>query len=241
MSPDAFIQKLRTLSVDEVASWFVQNPDLGEVLDRKRQGTGQPVYLSNHPDALHHIDRGYGNASKPEDYLQEFKDFIASHGNELPALITVLTRPRDLTRKQLKELELALGQAGFTEIRLATAWRELSNQDIAARIIGYIRKAAIGDALLPYAERVDHALQNLLAKPPAGKPWTQPQRDWLKRIAAQTKANLLVDRDALDDPDLIFKRDGGGFARLDKLFNGQLQPVLAAFNDALWADDQKSA
>jgi type I restriction enzyme, R subunit len=241
MSPDAFIQKLRTLSVDEVADWFVQNPHLGEVLDRKRQGTGQPVFISDHPDALHHIDRGYGNASKPEDYLKEFKDFIASHGNELPALITVLTRPRDLTRKQLKELVLALDQAGFTEMRLATAWRELSNQDIAARIIGYIRQAAIGDALLPYAERVDHALQNLLAKPLAGKPWTQPQRDWLKRIAAQTKANILVDRDALDDPDLIFKRDGGGFTRLDKLFNGHLQPVLEAFNDALWADDQKSA
>ncbi len=241
MSPDAFIQKLRTLSVDEIAHWFTQNPNLGDILDRKRQGTGQPVFISDHPDALHHIDRGYGNASKPEDYLQEFKDFIASHGNELPALITVLTRPRDLTRKQLKELVLALDQAGFTEMRLATAWRELSNQDIAARIIGYIRQAAMGDALVPYAERVDHALQNLLAKPLAGKPWTQPQRDWLKRIAAQTKANMLVDRDALDDPDLIFKRDGGGFARLDKLFNGQLQPVLEAFNDALWTDDQKTA
>ena len=55
--------------------------------------------------------------------------------------ITVLTRPRDLTRKQLKELVLALDQAGFTEMRLATAWRELSNQDIAARIIGHIRQA----------------------------------------------------------------------------------------------------
>jgi len=241
MSPDAFIQKLRTLSVDEIASWFIQNPNLGEVLDRKRQGSGQPMFISDHPDAFAGIERGYGNASKPEDYLQAFKDFIASHGNELPALITVLTRPRDLTRKQLKELVLALDQAGFTETRLATAWRELSNQDIAARIIGYIRQAAIGDALLPYAERVDHALQDLLSKPLAGKPWTQPQRDWLKRIAAQTKANMLVDRAALDDPDLIFKREGGGFARLDKLFNGQLQPVLEAFNDALWADKQKSA
>ena len=241
MRMEAFIQKLRNLPVAEVANWFVQNPRLGDLLDRKRESTGQPIFVSDHPDALHHIDRGYGNAIKPEDYLQAFKDFIASHGNELPALVTVLTRPRDLTRKQLKELMLALDQAGFTEARLSTAWRELSNQDIAARIIGYIRQAAIGDALLPYAERVDHALQNLLAKPPAGKPWTQPQRDWLKRIAAQTKANLLVDRDALDDPDLIFKRDGGGFARLDKLFNGQLQPVLEAFNDALWSDDQKTA
>ncbi len=241
MAPDAFIQKLRTLSVDEITNWFIQNPRLGEILDRKRQSSGQPMFISDHPDALAGIERGYGTASKPEDYLQAFKDFITSHGNELPALITVLTRPRDLTRKQLKELVLALDQAGFTETRLATAWRELSNQDIAARIIGYIRQAAIGDALLPYAERVDHALQDLLAKPLAGKPWTHPQRDWLKRIAAQTKANMLVDRDALDDPDLLFKREGGGFVRLDKLFNGQLQPVLEAFNDALWADNQKSA
>jgi type I restriction enzyme R subunit len=148
----------------------------------------------------------------------------------------VLTRPRDLTRKQLKELVLALDQGRLHEARLATAWRELSNQDIAARIIGYIRQAAMGDALLPYAERVDHALQAPAGHPPGGKPWTHPQRDWLKRIAAQTKANLLVDRAALDDPDLIFKREGGGFNRLDKIFNGQLQPVLEAFNDALWAD-----
>jgi type I restriction enzyme R subunit len=126
-------------------------------------------------------------------------------------------------------------QAGFTETRLATAWHELSNQDIAARIIVYIRQVVIGDTLLPYAERVNHTLQGL------GKPWSNPQHDWLRRIAAQTKANLLVDRDALGDPDLIFKPEGGGFFRLDKLFNGQLQPLLQAFNDALWTDNRKFA
>jgi type I restriction enzyme, R subunit len=106
----------------------------------------------------------------------------------------------------------------------------MTNQDIAARIVGFIRQAAIGDALLPYSERVDHALQRLLAS----KSWTAPQRDWLKRIAAQTKANQLVDREAIDDPDLVFKREGGGFNRLDKIFNGELQQVLEAFNDSLW-------
>lgn len=39
---------------------------------------------------------------------------------------------------------------------------------------------------------------------------------------------------ALDDPDLIFKREGGGFPRLDRLFGGELAQVLDAFNDALW-------
>ena len=81
-----------------------------------------------------------------------------------------------------------------------------------------------------FRSRVDHALQAILAQ----KSWSTPQRDWLKRIAAQTKANLLVDREALDDPDLVFKREGGGFNRLDKVFNGELQQVLEAFNDSLW-------
>lgn len=241
MSPDEFVAKIKALSLNEVAQWFVQNPNLGEILDRKGEGGGQGIFVSDHPDKLNKVERGYGKASRPEDYLKEFKAFIQSHGNELPALLTVLTRPRDLTRQQLKELVLALDQAGFTEARLATAWRELSNQDIAARIIGYIRQAAVGDASIPYTERVDHALQALLTHPSGGKPWTNPQRDWLKRIAAQTKANLLVDRAALDDPDLIFKREGGGFTRLDKIFNGQLQPVLEAFNDALWAQPSPPA
>ncbi|MFN5046832.1 type I restriction-modification system endonuclease [Roseateles sp.] len=241
MTPDAFIKQLKAMPLADVAAWFTQHPGLAEILDRKSSGNSQPLYVSDHPDTFLRADRGYGKASKPQDYLDEFKAFLASRGNELPALMAVLTRPRDLTRKQLKELILALDQAGFSEARLSTAWRELSNQDIAARIVGYIRQAALGDALLPYSERVDHALQALLAQPPAGKPWTEPQRSWLKRIAAQTKANLLVDREALDDPDLLFKREGGGFSRLDKLFNGQLQPVLDAFNDALWAPPAQSA
>ena len=54
-------------------------------------------------------------------------------------------------------------------------------------------------------------------------------------------ANAETFTQGANDGDLLFKREGGGFARLDKLFNGQLQPVLEAFNDALWADNQKSA
>ncbi len=230
MPPDAFIQKLRAMPLADVATWFTQNPDLGEILDRKGEGSAPPMFVSEHEDKLHSVERGYGQAKKPEDYLKEFTAYIKSHSNDIPALITVLTRPRELTRMQLRELVMELDKAGFSETNLATAWREMTNQDIAARIVGYVRQAAVGDALLPYSERVDHALQKLLAS----RNWTAPQRDWLKKIAAQTKANLLVDREALDEPDLVFKREGGGFNRLDKIFNGELQQVLEAFNDTLW-------
>jgi type I restriction enzyme, R subunit len=241
MSMQAFVHMLKAMPLADVGAWFVQNPELGELLDRRSDGPARELYVSEHADAFKRAERGYGKAGKPDDYLRAFSDFIKTQGNQIPALVTVLTRPHELTRAQLRELVLALDRAGFTETNLASAWRELTNQDIAARIVGYIRQAAIGDALVPYAERVDRALAHLLAHPPSGKPWSTPQRDWLKRIAAQTKANVLVDRAALDEPDLIFKREGGGFKRLDKVFNGQLHPVLEAFNDALWAPPPESA
>lgn len=231
LTPDQFIRKLRNLPLNEVAEWFANNPDLGEILDRKGDGPRQPIFISQHEDSLVSVERGYGNATKPQDYLKEFSDFIRSHSNTIPALITVLKRPRELTRKQLRELALELDKAGFTETGLSTAWREATNQEIAARIVGFIRQAAIGDALVSYEERVDRALQKVLAS----RNWTTPQRDWLKKIAAQTKANTLVDREALDEPDLLFKTQGGGFNRLDKLFEGQLLQTLEAFNDAVWA------
>jgi type I restriction enzyme, R subunit len=230
MTPEAFAKKLRSMPLNEVAQWFTRNPDLGEILDRKGDGIAPTILISDHPDRLLGAEHGYGNAQRPEDYLRAFSDFINRHRNDIPALITVLTRPRDLTRKELRELALELDKAGFSETNLATAWREMTNQDIAARIVGYIRKAAIGDPLIPWETRVDNAVHRVLAS----RTWTTPQRRWLQLIGAQTKANLVVDRAALDEPDLVFKREGGGFARLDRIFEGQLAQVLDTFNDSLW-------
>ncbi|GAA0723117.1 type I restriction-modification system endonuclease [Dokdonella soli] len=234
MSPAMFVDHLKKLPITEVAAWFTAHPGLAELLDRKGDRPRPPVLISRHEDELVEVARGYGSAQRPQDYLQQFRDFVTSQGNAIPALTTVLTRPRELTRKQLRELKLALDAAGYTETHLDIAWRETTNHDIAASIVGYIRQAAIGDPLKPFGERVDNALHTLLA----ARAWTGPQRDWLKKIAAQTKANVVVDRAAIDDPDQLFRSQGGGFQRLDKLFNGQLQDVLDDFNDALWATPQ---
>lgn len=231
MVPAALVGYLKKLPVADVATWFTAHLGLAKLLDRKGDNPRPPILISHHDDELIEVARGYGKAQRPEDYLQQFHEFITSQGNAIPALVTVLTRPRDLTRKQLRELKVALDEAGYTETNLDIAWRETTNHDIAATIVGYIRQAAIGDALKPFSERVDNALHALLM----AHPWTGPQRDWLKKIAAQTKANVVVDRAAIDDPDQLFRRQGGGFTRLDKLFNGQLQNVLDDFNDALWA------
>ena len=230
MPPEAFAAALRAMPIDEAANWFTARPGLAEILDRTGDGPGRPILVSEHPDSLISAEHGYGSGTRPEDYLREFTAFINGNRNEIPALAAVLTRPRELTRAHLRELALALDAAGFSEASLETAWREKTNQEIAARIVGYIRQAAVGDALIPYDRRVDAALDRILAT----RPWSAPQRDWLRTIAAQTKANIIVDRAALDDPDQIFKRDGGGFPRLNRIFDGELENVLGTFNEWLW-------
>jgi type I restriction enzyme R subunit len=234
MPPDAFISHLRAMPLAEVATWFTENPGLGEILDRKNDGPSQPVFISHHPDLLREVAQGFGGTDRPEDYIEAFKNFVNSSGNQIPALVTVVTRPQELTRKQLRELQYALDQAGFTESNLTAAWSKLNNHQIAASIIGYIRQAAIGDPLIPFTERVDHALQTMLAT----RNWTTPQREWLKKLAAQTKANRVVDRAFIDDPDMIFKTEGGGFNRLNRIFDNNLDQVLKHFNDSVWPQAQ---
>jgi type I restriction enzyme R subunit len=230
LAPLELLERLRRGSLGEIAALLAAAPGLGELLDRKAEAPPQSILVSEHADRLVSAERGYGQGRKPEDYLQAFAAFVGGRGNEIPALVTVLTRPRELTRKDLRELALALDGAGFSEKNLATAWREATSQEIAARIVGFIRQAAIGDPLLPYEERVERALRKTLAS----RPWSGPQRAWLQKIAAQTKANGIVDRAALEDPELIFGREGGGFARLDRLFEGRLEEVVGDFNEALW-------
>jgi hypothetical protein len=85
--------------------------------------------------------------------------------------------------------------------------------------------------LMPYEQRVEKALQRILAS----RSWSKPQRDWLQRIANQTKAITIVDREALDDDALLFRREGGGWPRLNKLFGGELDGVLQQFQREVWA------
>ena len=185
--------------------------------------------ISSHEDEERRVERGYGAAARPEDYLDSFGAYITEHLNDIPALLVVTQRPRDLTRKQLKELQLALDTAGFTEAGLRVAWQETTNQEIAASIIGFIRQKALGSPLVPYEERVKLAMDRILAS----RAWTRPQRQWLQRIGKQLKVETVVDRMALDRGQ--FKAQGG-FTRLNRVFDGQLDQVLGEINAAVWED-----
>ncbi len=227
MSPEELTRQLKTESPEQAAKWFAEHPLLVSSLEEGSNGN-RPLLISDHHDELIRVERGYGKGNKPEDYLEAFERYIRAQLNQLPALLVVAQRPRELTRKQLKELALALDQEGFNEKALQVAWRAKTNEDIAATIMGFIRKAAIGDPLIAYEERVERALKKLLAS----RPWTDPQRKWLGQIGKQLKKERVIDRQSFDEGQ--FASDGG-YARWNKKFDGKLESLLGELADEIWA------
>lgn len=219
---------LKDSQPQKVAQWFRERKLIAQILDRKDDGR-KPILIAPHADELIGVERGYGQAAKPEDYLDSFQAFLKENINQIPALVVVTQRPRELTRSQLKELKLLLDTAGYSERTLQVAWRDLTNEDIAASIVGFIRQAALGDALISYEARVDRAMKKILTS----RQWTEPQRKWLERIGKQLKQETIVDREAFDQGQF---KTHGGFTRINKTFAGELETILSEINAELWGD-----
>jgi type I restriction enzyme R subunit len=99
---------------------------------------------------------------------------------------------------------------------------------IAASIIGYIRQAALGEALIPFEQRVQAGMQRIYSL----HAWTPVQRNWLDRLAKQLVHETVIDHEFVNR---TFARDGGA-KRLDKLLSGQLESVLEQLGGELWEE-----
>ncbi len=227
VEPKAMVKTLREGTSVGAATFFQKHPGIVAFLDAKRKGGQGSIYVSDHQDEIKSVERGYGGNRKPEDYLDEFRTFIDANLNTIPALLIVTQRPRELTRKQLKEIKRALDQAGYNLAALRTAHRQLTNQDIAASIIGFIRQKALGEPLISYGDRVEAAMKTIMAS----QAWTDVQRKWLNRIGKQLQKEVLVDRASLDRGAFL---EQGGFKRYDKIFGGKMEEILGDINQALW-------
>lgn len=229
VAPDRLHQHPHQLGPQQ-ASEFVQNQKgLLKQLDEVKNLLGSEYYpvLSGHEDELQVREQSYGNYAKPADYLESFNDFIRNQLNQSAALAVVVNKPKDLTREQLREIRLLLDQYGYSEAKLQSAWRNQTNQNIAASIIGYIRQAALGEALIPFEQRVGNAMQKIYAQ----HNWTPVQRRWLERLAKQLTHEVVIDQQFVNR---VFVNDGGA-KKLNILLNQQLDTVLDTLSESLWS------
>jgi type I restriction enzyme R subunit len=229
-TPEASLNRFVKGDPIDLSSWASGRPNLGPILDwTNEDGAPRYVPISEHDDEVISVTRGYGTADKPEDFLDKFTQFIRENVNRIAALRIVVQRPQELTREDLRQLRLELDAEGFTDIRMRRAWADAKNQDIAASIIGYIRQAAIGDPLVSYADRVRHAVEAILHK----RKWTDVQRKWIERIGRQLELEIIVDRAAFDAEPFASL---GGWPRIDRVFNGELEQVVRDINESIWKE-----
>jgi type I restriction enzyme, R subunit len=228
VEPAKLHQHLHAIGPKGAADFVREHHNLVQQIAEVKQLIGSefmPI-IAKHEDMLEQRVQNYGAYSKPDDYLRSFNDFIRQQINQSAALSVVVNRPKDLTRAQLKEIRLLLDQHNYSEASLQSAWRSKTNQDIAASIIGHIRRAALGEALLPFEQRVANAMQRIYGL----TNWTQVQCNWLARLAKQFTHEVVLDQQFVNER---FNADGGA-KRLNVMLGGQLDQVLATFAEALW-------
>jgi len=233
LDPNQFIEKLAGMSTHDAKDHVLGNMHLFKILNEG----GRPhryIVISDHEDAITEHKRGYGQGKTPQDYLDEFSAFVNNNINTITALKVICTRPHELTRESLKSLKLELDRHQFTEKQLNTAWRELKNEDIAADIISYVRRCAIGSALTSSKERIRLAVQKLRNN----NSFTKMQLDWLVLIEKTLLSETVIDRETFNTG--AFKTQGG-FARADKIFGDKLEDYLRELNIYLYDDGGKTA
>jgi type I restriction enzyme R subunit len=225
---DDLADRLKSAPPAATLALFRQHPSLAGILDslssgRRRDG----IYISEHQDELVSVADDFGGKASPADYIESFEAFVRKNMNAVPAMIAATQRPRELKRKDLKEIALLLDANGFSEASLRRAYGSARNADIAAHVLGFVRQAALGDPLVPYETRVENGVQRILAS----RSWTAKQRQWLGRIGRALKALPVGDPEILADP--LFAQ-AGGFEVVDRDFESRLGEVLKDLNAAIW-------
>lgn len=226
VSPEAFVDNLRNMPIDKAVETVKKSRQAFSYVQGVKHE--RPVFISDEKDALVSHERSYGDATKPEDYLKEFRDFIDNNMNEIAALNIVATRPKELTKQALKELRLILDRKNFSETMLQTAWKQLTNEEIAADIIAFIRQISIGDALVSKDERIHKAIEKTkVAHPELSK----IQSNWLDKIEAYLKKETVLNRESFDAE--AFKNKGG-YNAVNKAFGNKLDTFIDEINNHMY-------
>ena len=230
-SIESYLQKIEELNPIEAKKQIIEDRNVFELLEDDKAEL-RKIIIDNKPDTGVQITRGYGkhNLQQPEDYIEEFTNYIKENRNKIEALKIVCTRPADLTRQALKNLAVILANEGYDLTSLNTAWNKVTNADLTVDIISVIRTCAIGSPMQSHEDRIKKAV----AKLKANHNFSPVELGWLNVI----EANLLQENvleDSVFDNEVIF-RNKGGFKRIDKDFKFQLHALINELNKYLYED-----
>lgn len=230
-----FIRSLGELPPREAKERAKHQREILAALDEVHANGKRGVVITDKPDELIGHTRDYGGGVAPEDYLEAFGEYVRTNVNEVAALNLCVTKPSDLTKETLRELELTLSREGYTETRLNRAISDMTNQEMTADIISLVRRYAIGSPLVSHEERIRRAVQRLKD----AHDFSKQELNWLSRIETYL-INDSVLNTSVFDTDERFKSKGG-FKKIDKVFHGELANVVVELNTYLYDDKERAA
>lgn len=234
--PTQFIANIQSCdSPSEAKKQLLACGELFKMLDQLKPNGGRSVFISKHEDELLEHTRGYGNGSKPEDYLDAFAAYVKTKMDEIAALNIVCTRPKELTRDSLKSLRLTLDREGFTTQQLNTAISQMTNQEITADIISLIRRYAIGSALISHEARIKRAIDKLKK----AHNFSKQELNWIARMEKYLMEESVLNVTVFDE-DGRFKSQGG-FNKINKVFGNKLENIVFELNEYLYDDGGRTA
>ncbi len=184
--------------------------------------------ISRHEDEIIDVKRGYDEKNiDPEDYLNNFKRYIAQNREKIEAIRVLCDMPDKITRKELKEIVSLLDKNGFHKKDLQIAYKNLKKEDITVDIITLIREAVGKMEIIGHEERINRAVAKVknMAK------WNIKQQKIIDLIKDQLIANNVITKENLDEG--IF-RDNGGYRKIDKILNGKVDEILMKINENLY-------
>ena len=193
----------------------------------------QKVLISHQDDKLVSVRQSYGKTGEgPGDYLEEFDAFIKNNVNAIAGIGVIVNRPRDLTLKELQQIDAILQAQGFRERDLQSAWRQVNKEATAANIISFIRQAALGTPLESEEALVERAMSKVygLAE------WTPTQMKWLERIKKQLLLNNVLGPNAqvaFDSNDAF--RSRGGYKGMQRIFKDKTDEIVDVINNIIFA------
>ncbi len=233
--PTQFIVEIQSCNTDTAKKRILTYTEIFKMLQETKANGDRSVVISDQEDELLEHSRGYGNANKPEDYLDAFAAYVKANLNEIAALNIVCTRPKELTRESLKTLRLTLDREGFTTQQLNTAVSQMTNEEIAADIISLIRKYAIGSSLISHEARIRLAVDKLKK----AHSFSKQELNWIARME-----KYLMEESVLNVA--VFDEDGrfsaqGGFNKINKVFGNKLESIVLELNEYLYDDGGRTA
>ena len=232
----SFASDLLKMDVSKVKTELLKQKEALVRLSILKEGGMKGGLIHEGADELISHTRGYGvHNTKPADYLNDFANYLKTHLNEVAALHIVCTRPRDLTKAQLKELLLILDTKGFTEKQLNDAYSECNNSTMVASIISLIRRYALGTEIVSKNSQLSRAFDKLNAQ----HKFTPAQQKWLDIIRNYMQQQEILSVEAFKEDKRLLQK--GGYKAAQTAFKNQLETIVQEFNGYLFEDGGKTA